>query len=60
MKIIYIKWFDDHWNSGTSTTEDALNQKDYIMESIGFYIGEDKKYIRPDGRIMRPNGRIVL
>ncbi len=44
MKVIYIKWFDANFDNGGYKKEN-LPHKEIILESIGIYIDEDKKYI---------------
>ena len=45
MKLVYIKWFDAHYDNGTMSTEQVKKQPEYIMESVGIYVSEDKKYV---------------
>ncbi len=44
MKIIYLKWFDANWNSG-SYKKEKLPPAEFILEDVGFLVREDKKYI---------------
>jgi len=46
LKIVYIKWFDSFTLAGQKTTEEVMEEKSYIIEDIGFLVGETKEDIR--------------
>lgn len=42
MKLIWIKWFDSYYDDNRLTTEEVLAENPYIIEDVGFLIGESK------------------
>lgn len=55
MKLIYIRWYDAYWNEGACNMDNINKESPFILETSGFYIGDEKGYIcmaterTPDG-----------
>lgn len=45
IKLIYIKWFDSYYGESVHATENMFEESPFIMETTGFYVGEEKGYI---------------
>ena len=45
MKIIYIKWRDAYYDDTLCKKSDLLNKSQYILETVGLYLGEANGYI---------------
>ena len=45
MKIAYIKWRDAYYNDSLCNKSDVHNEIQYILETVGFYLGTENGYI---------------